>query len=196
MTTSLIGLLHQSRSPLRKRLLAYFFSNPEACLYLREIAVKLGVDAANLSRELSRLVKEGVFVSEKRGLQKYFRLNQDYALYRELKSMIFKTLGVQGALRDLLHGHAGIRDAFLYGSFAKNAERAGSDIDLCLIIQKGKFEEGPLLEKLHKLEKELGREINYVFYTEAEWESKKDSKDSFVLGLLKSKRLELFHEKD
>ncbi|MDD5217692.1 MAG: nucleotidyltransferase domain-containing protein [Candidatus Omnitrophica bacterium] len=196
MTTSLIGLLHQSRSPLRKRLLAYFFSNPEACLYLREIALKLGVDAANLSRELSRLVKEGVFMSEKRGLQKYFKLNHDYALYRELKSMIFKTLGVQGALRDLLQGHAGIRYAFLYGSFAKNAERAGSDIDLCLIVQKGEFEEDPLLEKLHKLEKELGREINYVFYTEAEWESKKDSKDSFVLGLLKNKRLELVHEKN
>ena len=185
MTTNLAGLLHQTRSPLRKRLLAYFFTNPEARLYLREIALKTRVDAANLSRELARLEKEGVFLSEKRGLQKYFWLNKNYAIYQELKSMIFKTAGVQGAVQDLLKKTPGIRRAFIYGSFAKNVERAGSDIDLCLVIQKERFDEDLMLPKLHKLEGALGREINYTFFTEEEWASKKNAADSFVLGLLK-----------
>lgn len=191
MTTSLIFQLQQEKSPLRKRLLSYFFTNPQAKLYLRDIAAKLNIDPANLSRELVRLVEDGVFISQKQGNLKYFSLNSQYPLYQELKSMISKTIGVQGALENLLNKMTGIKRAFVYGSFAKNTERAGSDIDLCLIIRKKEFKENPLLEGLHKLERELGREINYMFFTEEEWGSKQRLKDSFALALLKGKRIEL-----
>ena len=166
MTTSLIFQLQQTKSPLRKKLLSYYFTNPQAKLYLRDIAVKLNVDAANLSRELKRLVSEGVFVSEKQGNLKYFSLNPRYPLYQELKSMIFKTIGVQGAIKNLLSKIPGIRRAFIYGSFAKNTEHAGSDIDLCLIARKKEFKEDGLLEGIHRLERELRREINDIFFTE------------------------------
>ena len=195
MTTNALHFFHEIRSPLRKRLLAYFFSNPQARLYLREIALKLEVDAANLSRELKRLEKEGIFLSKKNGLQKYFSLNKNYPLYRELKSMIFKTLGVQGAIQSLLNGMPGIQRAFLYGSFAKETEGAHSDIDVCLVIQRQKFDEESLLLKLHKLENNLGREINYTFFTVEEWEDKKKSDDNFITQLLQGKRIDLIHEK-
>ena len=107
--------------------------------------------------------------------------------------MIFKTIGVQGAIKNLLSKTPGIRRAFIYGSFAKNTERAGSDIDLCLIARKKEFKEADLLEGIHRLERELGREINYTFFTEEEWISKQRAKDSFVLTLLKNKRIELIH---
>ena len=107
--------------------------------------------------------------------------------------MIFKTVGVQGALESLLGKVPGVKRAFVYGSFAKNREHAGSDIDLCLIIRKKEFKENPLLEGLHKLERELGREINYTFFTEEEWASRQRSKDSFALALLQGKRIELIH---
>lgn len=196
MTTESLFQLYQARSPLRKRLLAYFFTNPEARLYLREIAVKIQVDPANLSRELARLEKEGVFASEKRGVQKYFYLNKEYPLYQELKSIIFKTIGAQGAIQRLLNKTPGIKRAFIYGSFAKNAERPGSDIDLCLIVDRKEFREESLLEGLHKLERNLEREVNYSFFTEAEWKSKQRSNDSFVSGLLRNRRIELRSEKD
>ena len=191
MTTSLIFQLQQAKSPLRKTLLSYFFTNPQAKLYLRDIAAKLNLDPANLSRELARLVSDGVFISQKQGNLKYFSLNPQYLLYQEFKSVIFKTIGVQGAIENLLNQIPGIKRAFIYGSFAKNTERAGSDIDLCLIIHKKDFKENPLLEGLHKLERGLGREINYTFFTEEEWKSKQRLKDSFVLTVLKGKRIEL-----
>ena len=195
MTTSLIFQLQQEKSPLRKKLLSYFFTNPQAKLYLRDIAAKLNVDPANLSRELARLVSDGVFVSEKQGNLKYFSLNTQYPLYQELKSIIFKTIGVQGAVENLLNKIPGIERAFIYGSFAKNRERMGSDIDLCLIVRKNKFQENPLLQGLNQLEHELGREINYTFFTEKEWESRQRSKDSFVSTLIRNKRIELIHAK-
>lgn len=109
--------------------------------------------------------------------------------------MIFKTIGVQGAIESLLSKLHGIKRAFVYGSFARNTERAGSDIDLCLIIRKKEFKENLLLEGIHRLERELGREINYTLITEEEWKSRQNSKDSFILTLLRGERIELIHAK-
>jgi len=96
-----------ARRSFRKRLLDYFFTHPEARLYLREIAAKIGADPANLSRALGRFEKEGIFVSEKEGLQKYFSLRKSYPLYAELKSIVQKTLRGRG-------GERGARGAAVY----------------------------------------------------------------------------------
>ena len=94
MTTSLY-LLHLARSPLKKKLLVYFLSQPEASLYLREIALLLNVDPANLSRELKKLEQEGIFRSKKKGNQKYFSLSRSYPLYEEMRSMVVKILSLK-----------------------------------------------------------------------------------------------------
>lgn len=189
MATIIPSLL--SKSSLKKRLLAIFFTNPEAELYVREAAARINADPTNVSRELRKLEEEGLFFSKSRGKQKYFRLNKNYPLYGEFKSMIMKTVGVQGSLETLVKGVPGVRRAFIYGSFARNTERAGSDIDLCLIVRKNEFKESSLLEGLHRLERALGREINYTFLTEEEWKSKQRLKDSFIMKLLANKRIEL-----
>ena len=88
--TTVPFLFYLTRSSLKKRLLVHFFTHPREKLYLREIAAKLRGDPANLSRELKTLEKEGVFISEIRGLHKYFSLNQSYPLYEELRSIILK----------------------------------------------------------------------------------------------------------
>ena len=190
-TRTPFNLVHLTQSTLKKKLLAYFFTNPESKLYLREIANLINVDPTNLSRDLRRFEAEGIFTSQKRGNQKYFSLNRNYPLFDELKSTIFKTIGVRGTLESLFKKLSGVKRAFIYGSFAKNSEQASSDIDLCLIIQKGEFKEEPFLKEIHALEKQLGREISYVFFTGEEWKRKEAEKDSFVSGILTSKRLEL-----
>lgn len=189
-------LIHLIQSSLKKRLLAYFFTNPEDQLYVREIAKLIHVDPTNLSRVLKDFEAEGIFASSKRGNQKYFSLNPKYVLYQELKSIVFKTVGVKGAIESIVKNVPGIRRAFIYGSYAKSTERAGSDIDLCIIVIREKFDEGRFLKELHELEQQLGREINYVFFTEKEWAAKKRSGDSFITALLKNKRIELIDDKD
>lgn len=62
------------RSQLRRKLLAYYFTNPDARRYVRELASLLSLDAANLSRELAAGEWQGLFVSELSGIQKYYRL--------------------------------------------------------------------------------------------------------------------------
>jgi len=190
-TRTPFNLVHLTKSTLRKKLLAYFFTNPEGECYVREIAKLINVDPTNLSRVLRNFETEGIFVSAKQGNEKYFSLNRNYALYQELKSTVFKTIGAKGAIESMIKNLKGVERAFIYGSYAKSVEHAASDIDLCVITDKEKFKEGPFLEGLHALEKQLGREINYILFTKEEWRAKERTGDSFVLGLLKNKRIEL-----
>jgi DNA-binding transcriptional ArsR family regulator len=70
------------RSKARQKLLAYYFTNPTTRHHLRDLAERLSVDPSNLSKELSRLEREGLFRSEVSGRQKYFQLNREYPLFK------------------------------------------------------------------------------------------------------------------
>ena len=178
----MVTLLEITRSRLRQKILSYFFTNQDAHLYLRETASLLRDDPGNLSKELAKLIKEGIFVCDTRGRQKYFSLNKTYPLYKELKSIIFKTIGVEGSLKELVQSVEGISGACIYGSFAVNKAHAASDIDLLII---GNPDENVLMHKLDALEKRLQREINYNIYSEHELKARIKKRDSFMLNILK-----------
>ncbi len=177
-----------AKSALRKKVMLYFFANPEANLYVREIAQILGVDVGNLAKELSRLEKEGVFVSNLRGNQKHFTINKAYPLYNELRSIVFKTIGVEGGIKAIVTAIDGILCAFIYGSFAEGKEYSESDIDLLIV---GKPDEDRLIQRLDAFEKETGREINYNIYPPAEFKRRINEKDSFITNVLKRKTITL-----
>lgn len=181
-------LFNFDKSSLRAKVLLYFFSNTASSLYVREMAQILRVDATNLSKELSRLEKAGVFVSNLRGNQKYFAINKAYPLYNELCSIVFKTVGIEGGIRKLLDGIEGILCAFIYGSFAEGKEHPESDIDLLII---GKPDEDKLIEKISIFEKDIGREINYNIYLPVEFKRRRDKNDSFINNVLKRKKIML-----
>lgn len=176
------------RSKLRQDLLGYYFTNPSMSHYLRELAELLGADPANLWRELGRLEREGLFVSERRGRQRYFRLNRRYPLYEEVRRIVFKTVGVVGQLRKALQKIAGIKEAYLYGSFARNQQDAASDIDV-LIVGDTKAEE--LEAPIGKLERQLGREINYTVLSPAELRTRRARRDAFLEDIWRQKKISL-----
>ncbi len=175
-----------TKSKLRQKLLSYFFANMQANLYLREASAILNEDAGNLSKELTRLEKAGIFVSNTRGRQKYFSLNKNYLLFKELKSVVSKTIGVEASLREIMDTDSGIKIAFVYGSFAQNKETSSNDIDLLLI---GKLDEAELMKKIDALEKKLGREINFTVYSEKDFANSIKSKSSFILNLIKRPKI-------
>lgn len=180
------NFMYLTRSRLRKKLLVYFFTHRDANLFLREIAGFLKEDPGNLSKELNRLVQAGVFISQVRGNQKYFSLNLKYPLYREFNSMIFKTIGVEGSLKKIVNESEGVKLSFIYGSFANKNENSASDIDLFIV---GNPDENSIMEEIEVLEKKLQREINYNIYSEREFREKIKRKDSFIINLLKGKKI-------
>ena len=176
------------RSKARQRLLAYYFTNPTARHHLRDLAERLSIDPSNLSEELGRLEREGLFRSEVSGRQKYFQLNHNYPLFEEVRSIVAKTIGAIPLIAQSLKKVEGIGEAYLYGSFARSQQDASSDIDV-LVIGSPRGE--ALAEVMQKLERQLGREINYTVLSRKEFESRRNRKDAFLENVWHNKRVSL-----
>jgi predicted nucleotidyltransferase len=176
------------RSKVRRDLLAYFFTNPESSHHLREIAQLLSADPANLSRELARLERDGLFLSQKVGNQRHFSLNRQHPLYRELQGIVFKTVGATGLLRSSLQKVAGIEEAYLYGSFARNREDSISDIDILLI---GHPNPNDLEARVRELERKLKRELNYIIISPEELAERLEGGDAFLRQVWQDTRIRL-----
>lgn len=186
-------LLSKLFSSTRAELLSLFFNNPESRFYLREIARHIGKDAAGIKRELDSLVAVGLLAIEKRGVQKYYFANKNSPIFSEMKGLIFKTTGVQGSIKVALSRLKGIQQAFIYGSFAKGAEKEDSNINLMVIGQVNITE---LNDVVMGLEENLKREIDYLVFDEQEYRKRRETKDPFIREILRGKKIFLAGRED
>lgn len=169
-------------------ILEIFFNHPQKSFYLREIGRFLAKEPGIFQKDINKLSESGVLESRTESGRRYFNLNKNYPLHQELKSIFFKTVGLKGKLELELKKIKGIKEAFIYGSFAKGAENIGSDVDVFVI---GSIDEDELIDALLKLEKFFIREINYTLMTEREYGKKVKEKNSFLDNILHQKRIKL-----
>ncbi|MBI3322731.1 MAG: nucleotidyltransferase domain-containing protein [Candidatus Omnitrophica bacterium] len=168
-------------------LLRLFLTNPGKSFYMQEVGRILEKKPGVFQRTLNALAEEGWLKSEYRAHARFFQANTQHPLYPELKRIVAKTVGAEGALKALLEKLPEIKLALLYGSFAKGAERRDSDVDL-LIVGKPAAEE-KLISRLAPIEKKLQREINYKFYSEREFRRKRAKDDPFLEEILTDKKI-------
>jgi predicted nucleotidyltransferase len=174
-------------SKTRQTLLKAFFETPDAEYYTRQLEALHHISVGTLHRELKKLTSAGILKTRKIGNIKLFSLNKENAIYEEIKNIIQKTEGVVNFVKDSISGVKGVRSSFVYGSFAKGDERPDSDIDIFFIGDD--IDEDDLIVKIGDLEKKLFRDVNYTLYAEEEYRKKKKSRDSFVLEVVKGKKI-------
>ena len=184
MTT--FDVIKITKSKLRRALFQLYFADPEKKYYLRELERIIHFPVQNIRQELLLLKKIGIFKSEKQGNLMYYFLNKEFLLYEELKSIIFKTIGVNGALKKELKKIKGIKQAFIFGSFAKNKEDSLSDIDLMII---GDIDEDLLISKISKLEDVLRREINYNIFSAKDFKDGLKKKEVFLEEIMANPKI-------
>lgn len=172
------------KTKLRRSLLGYAFTHPEVNYYVRELASYIHEDPGNLSRELRKLEDEGLYKSVTRGRLKLYSLNKAYPLFNELKAIVSKTEGVEAELKWLIEVDKGISLAFIYGSYAKNKEKASSDIDLVVV---GDFDRRAFTEMVRRLEGKIDREVNFNSYTADEFKTERKKRGGFLNLVLKDK---------
>jgi len=170
----------------RAALLQLFFTNPQRSFYIQEIGRILNKKPGVFQRTLNYMEKEGILLSEYRANARYFRANKAYPLFKELKSIVMKTVGVIGGITAVLEKVGGVSYAFIYGSYARANENSLSDIDLIVI---GKPDEDKLLEELDRLEEQLQREINYKLFSLPDFTRDIAHKSPFLLEILKDKKI-------
>lgn len=180
------------RSKIRKRIFSLFFTNPEKKYYFRELHRLIGSSPGSLLRELNYLVEGGVLEDEFRGNLRFFKVNKKHSLFPELKSIILKTEGIVGKIKDSLLKEPKIKTAFIYGSFAQGDETGTSDVDLIIV---GEPDLSNLRKRIKRLEDWFRREINYLVYSQKEFIRKKKESD-FVNYILAEPKIVLIGELD
>lgn len=167
-------------------ILELFFKDPKKDYYFRQIGVLLNKEPGVFQKDIEKLVKSGLVLSEYKANSRFFKLNKDYPLYEELKSIYFKTLGAEGKLKEIFNGVNNVTVVFIFGSFAKKEEDSFSDIDLMII---GNPNEDDFFAKISNLEKKIGREVNYHIFSEEDLLKNIKEKGSFILSVLQGKKI-------
>ena len=167
----------------RQGVLAATLTRPEKWWYLSELAEFLHTRPSSLQRELSSLEQSGILKQRKDGRRTYFKAETRSPIFRELRSIFEKTVGLVPTLSVALRPfETKIVCAFVYGSIARNEENATSDVDLMVIGSVGL---GDLAPSLRKAEKRLGREVNVTNYSDNEFRKKVADGDHFLTTVLK-----------
>jgi predicted nucleotidyltransferase len=182
-------------SESQSRLFRWLFGQPERSFHLSELRRLTGLGSASLQRELGKLTDAGLVSSERVGNLRRFRANPDSPVFGELAALTRKTLALEPLLREALSPLVPrLRAAWVYGSVAKRADTAASDIDVMVIGDKLPLAE--VLERLLPLETELGRKVNATCYSVAEYERRRAEPDSFVNRVLAKPIIPLIGEVD
>jgi predicted nucleotidyltransferase len=162
----------------RQRVLAVLLLEPGAGFHLRELARLTGTHAGTLTRELDKLTGAGLLLRSEHGNQVRYQANRACPLFDELAAIFRKTHGAAAMLRETLAPLAAkIRVALVFGSVARGAQSAGSDIDLLVVGDPGFAE---LVQALYPAQEALRREINPVLYSPAEFAERVKRGEAFV----------------
>lgn len=179
---------------VRSAILALLFFHTDEAFYLRQITRLTGAGLGNVQRELENLLKAGLIIQYRRGVERYYQANSTSPIYTEMHGLMVKTAGVTDTLRATL---ATIGDriaiAFIYGSVARGTENAGSDVDVMVI---GDVSFGDVVAALLPAQESLRREINPFVATPTEYAQRLSQHDFFLTAVVEQEKIFLIGDDD
>ncbi len=166
-------------SKTRIKLLLKFFLNSNTEAYLRGLEGELGDSTNSIRLELNRFEKAGMLTSYLKGNRKYFKANIKHPLFHELHKILFKYVGLDSIIENVVKKLGDIEKVYLTGDFSK-----GKDSDIIDLVLVGNIDRSYLLRLIDKAEKMVNRKIRYLIYLPQEidcnlWQ--KDNPTSLLL---------------
>ena len=153
----------------------------------------LSEPAGTVGRELANLEEAGILSSHSVGNQKHYALREDNAILEDLRNIFLKMSGASEEIRIALSQMSGVEIAFIFGSYAEGRATTTSDLDLMII---GDIDDRTLSPEIAKIERKLGRPINYTTFPREEAESRLEIEGDFVNEVLKGSTLLLIGSAD
>ncbi len=175
-------------SRTQQRVMGLLFGSPERSFYLNEVTRLAGMGIGTVQRELESMAAAGLLTVKKVGNQKHFQANRDAPIFTELRSIALKTFAVGDVLKEALRPAVDrIDTAFVYGSLAKGADRADSDIDVLIVSERLTYPE--VIDLFASAEKRVGRKINPALYKPAELRRKLADDNGFLRRVMEQPKL-------
>jgi predicted nucleotidyltransferase len=182
----MLEILFSSR--VRAKILSELFQSPGEPRNAHELAQSMGEHYSAVWKELVKLEKIGILSSRPHGNSKEYQINPQCPIVNELRSIVIKTEGVGKVIKSTLKELNTVQEAFIFGSYASGEADERSDIDLMII---GDVDLEKLSPTISKLEKEINRPINYVIYSNEDWNNKEKEKDSFWVNVNESPKINI-----
>jgi len=193
----------ESLTPKVISILRAMYSNFEKWYYTRELAKLAKVSSWSVSRQFSRLVKEGMVEQRSEGREKFYRLNLLNAKTRKIcelfetekrESFFKENRRLAWILEDFTKKASDfvpeIQSVVLFGSTARGQATPGSDIDVLVIVptyDEQRFKQ--LMNSIDGLASEVSgrhpRKLATVVMMAKDFEQGLKDKKRFVIDVLK-----------
>jgi DNA-binding transcriptional ArsR family regulator len=151
-------------SKTRLKLILKFFLNPGSSAYLRGLAEEFGESSNAVRLELNRFEEAGLLESEAKGNKKLYQANQKHPLYKDINSIIRKTIGIDQIVDEVVAKLGDVQEAYVTGDFAVG--KNGKTVDILLIGTE--IHKDFLLKLIDKAEALIKRKIRYLILSPAE----------------------------
>lgn len=171
-------------SQTRVKLLSTFLLHPEEEYYIRELTRLLHEQINSVRRELENLRRIGLVRARHRNRKKYYRIDTDFPLYTELKSIFAKEIQAESPIVASLRKLPGIELILLAGSFVGTE----SKVDL-LIVGDVKKE---MLEALLLQDPSL-KNMKYSIFSQADFLYRLSLNDRFINDIMADPRHLMVH---
>lgn len=141
-------------SKTRLKMLLKFFTNSTATAYLRGLAEEFGESTNSIRHELNNLSKAGYLLSSENGRTIEYRANTEHPLFKEVKSLVHKYLGIDKIIENIIQKLGDLKAAYIIGDYAK-----GKDTGTIELLLVGDIDEEYLENLVAKAKTLIHRDI-------------------------------------
>ena len=166
-------LLPIFRSAAQLAVLTELFTGAVRELSIGELARRTGTPQATVSREVDRLVAAGLLTDRPIGRTRLVSARAASPIHDELAALLTKVAGPPAVLRELLAGVPGIREAYIYGSWARRFHGEPGDepvdIDVLVVVESDRADVRAIRTATDEATQRLGRDVTATVLTPQEW---------------------------
>ncbi|MGQ0670645.1 MAG: MarR family transcriptional regulator [Actinomycetota bacterium] len=164
------GLLPIFRSRHQLRLLGYLFVHAGSEFSIAELERRTGISQQTISREVDRLARAGLLSVRPAGRMRLVEADAGSPYFFELRALLLKVSGPAVVLAESLAGVTGIREAYLFGSWALRYQGElgppPADVDVLVV---GDADPDAVEAVCVDVGRRLRIEVNPVVLSDEEW---------------------------
>ena len=177
MASPILKALFSSQT--RVKLLSTFLLHPEDEYYIRELTRLLHEQINSIRRELENLRRIGLVKARHRNRKKYYRIDHDFPLFHELRSIFAKEVQSDSPVVASLKKIPDVQLIILAGAFVGTETK----VDL-LVVGEVKKE---MIEALLLQDPGL-KNVKYSIFSEADFLYRLSLKDKFISDIISDPR--------
>lgn len=168
-------------SKVRVKLIRFFYLHPTEEFHMRKINQLLNEQINAVRRELQNLEDTTFIISRKMGAKKLYKINTNFILYNEFRSLILKSQGIGNIIYVRKKELGNIKFAVLTHTYLNRENSSHDNPDLIIV---GEPNLDLLIESIVQAEFIENKKLHYKIYTEKDFQISKKRNDIIIYSAM------------